>query len=106
MFGLLSKKPVRQRTLIPESGSKSYTRFHDKQATTRFATEPARPEIIAKEIRRPIPTPPRPVLVKPGKIDENAHLYADAKVSVRTLRKALPLRFAKMRASLDQAVAS
>lgn len=96
MFGLLSKKPAQRFKNLAGEYPKNYTRFHTKQAQTRFPTKSPQRNAVEKQFETvPVPAP-KPVLIKPGKIDENAHLYAEAKVSVSILRKALPQRFERM----------
>ncbi len=93
MFGLLSKKPAQP---LAVEGPKKFTRFDTKQPQTRFPVANSRPSKPQRPVERMPVAAPKQVLVKPRKIDENAHLYADAKVSVSILRKALPQRFKKI----------
>jgi hypothetical protein len=90
--------------------TKRFTRFEPKQNLERIARRPAE----TPEVTRPaypvrlVGQPPRPAerptpRLQPG-LDDAAHLHADTGIPISILRKALPLRFARMNASADDFV--
>lgn len=59
---------------------------HDHPSHVRRPAAPAAAHRPASNVAR----------AKPAKLDENAHLYSEARVSIAVLRNALPQRFAKL----------
>jgi hypothetical protein len=96
---LAEKIDRREDRLSP--GLKRYSRFepeHLAQKSPAPAVESPKPA--------PVISPPpqrRAVEAITRRVDENSHLYSDSSVSIATLRKALPKRFAALQNKLDSA---
>lgn len=76
-----------------------YTRFYYRNA--RAAPAPQAVEQAGPVKLSPVPAAPQgrkpnEAGVQPPKLDENAQLYSEARISISVLRKALPMRFAVM----------
>lgn len=103
---LSNTQPPEPATLAP----KRFTRFETKQNPERIAPRPAEAPAVARPAYpvRVVGQPPRraerPALrLQPG-VDDAAHLNSDHGIPISILRKALPLRFARMNASADDFV--
>ena len=109
LFGAITRtQPAVEQSISPERYTRSQNVHKPRSAATVMAERRA---VVQPSTGRRIAVPGHQRIARDAShheplINETVHLHADASVPVSILRKALPLRFARMNRDVDEFVFS